>query len=316
MTENPGNEPSGKMNGIPSGSPSGEPSGYPSGEPSGYPSGEPSGSPSGNGRKPAPPSRDWIVALVCIAAIGVGVFLLYGALTKGFGSYTGTPAESTAASSSSGGILPDPTMGYNKVDFTNAVLGAASKKELLVVYEQEVAAETEVSDAFLNWDIFKKTKKIHSYGTGAYTVDMTHIASDAIDVDTDRHTVTVTIPKTTLQYLEIDDNKTTFEDTEHAIFGFGDIQMTEEQQKEVDTQVRHSMLDALLQDDLFSKADQAGLGQVRQMLQPAVAAVSDNFVVKCILSDSAREASKAAVTDSIPDDGDISASSAGEETSS
>lgn len=260
------------------------------------------GGPAGNmngeePRKPKKPMRGLIIAL-CIAGGCLAVFLICRAAVQHMNSLLG---KSDSSSAQSGGFLPDSEMGYNKIDFTNAVLGEAREQELLVVYEQDVAADTKVSDAFLNWDIFKKTKVIHSYGKGAFTVELSGVASDAIAVDTDKKTVTVSLPRTTLRYLEIDANKTTFEDTEHALLGFGDITLTQEQQQKLDEEIRSAMIAELTTDESFQKADDAGLKKVQQMLQPVISSVSGEFRVNCRYSDAERKDSEAAETDSVPD---------------
>jgi hypothetical protein len=240
-----------------------------------------------------------LIAVLCIAGICVAVFFIARAAMLRMDSLSGK--SDSAVSGSHNGILPDSVMGYNKIDFVKAVLGQAREKESLVVYEQDVNSVSEISNAFLNWDIFKKTKKIHTYGKGAYTIDMSRVASDSIAVDLDKKNVTVSLPKTTLSYLEVDANRTTFEDTEHAIFGFGDIALTEEQQKQLDAEIRHKMLAELTTDASFKKSDEAGLKKAKEMLQPVVAAVSDEFVVKCVYSDEERGTSEAAETDSVPE---------------
>lgn len=180
------------------------------------------------------------------------------------------------------GLLPDEKMGYNKIDFSNAILGAAREKQELVVMEQDVEVDSEISNALANLDIFKKTKKIHSFGTGVYTVDMSQIDDSHIVVDTDAKTVTVTIPHTVLQYVNVDDSKTTFEDTEHSLLGFGDVKLTPEQQQELDKSINDAMQTELNTKTLFSKADEIGTLKVREIFQPLITAVAEDFIVKVV----------------------------------
>ncbi|MEG0910498.1 MAG: DUF4230 domain-containing protein [Ruthenibacterium sp.] len=180
------------------------------------------------------------------------------------------------------GLLPDEKMGYNKIDFSNAILGAAREKQELVVMEQDVQVDSEISNALANLDIFKKTKKIHSFGTGVYTVDMSKIDDAHIAVDLDKKTVTVTIPHTVLQYVNVDSSKTTFEDTEHSLLGFGDVTLTQEQQQELNNSVTDAMHKELDTSELFQKADEIGTLKVREIFQPLITAVAEDFIVKVV----------------------------------
>ena len=98
----------------------------------------------------------------------------------------------------------DDVMGYTTIDFQQAVLGEAREKQELVVLEQDVKVDTEISSAMANIELFKKTKMIHTFGTGVYTVDMSQITAEKVLVDEAARTVTIVIPHTVLQYINTD----------------------------------------------------------------------------------------------------------------
>ena len=55
----------------------------------------------------------------------------------------------------------------------------------------------------------------------------------------------ITVPEPELKYITIDNEKTTFENTEKAVLAFGDIKLTQEQQnvvdKEIDTAIKEKV---------------------------------------------------------------------------
>lgn len=183
------------------------------------------------------------------------------------------------------GFLPDEELGFNKIDFENAILGKAREKQELVVMEQDVQVDNQITHALGNISLFKKTKNIHSYGTGVYTVDMSGIDKKHIAVDEDAQTVTVTIPHTMLQYVNVDIAKTEFEETEKAIFGFGDIKLTQEEQQILSESTYNSMLESLDQPAMYQTADEIALLKVREIFQPLITAVSEEFLVEIVLDD-------------------------------
>ena len=174
-------------------------------------------------------------------------------------------------------------MGYNRIDFTNAILGEAREEQELIVMEQDVQVDSEISNALANISLFKKTKVIHSKGTGQYTVDMSKISEDTIAVDMDAHTVTVTVPHTVLHAIVVDAAQTTFEETEHAIFGFGDIKLTQEQNQLLEESIQDAMRAELDTPELYAKADEIGCLQIAEIFQPLITAVAEEFVVQVVM---------------------------------
>ena len=70
-------------------------------------------------------------------------------------------------------------MGYNKIDFSNAILGESRKKSDFVVLEQDVTVSTRVSQALANLALFEKSQVIRSYGTGVYVVDLSALVKES-----------------------------------------------------------------------------------------------------------------------------------------
>ncbi len=185
------------------------------------------------------------------------------------------------------GLLPDETMGYSAIDFENAVLGEVRQKRQLVVLEQDVQVDSVISQALANLPIFAKTKTVHLNGVGVYTVDLGRVDAKHIGVDMERRIVTVTIPHAVLQYVNINPEKTTFEDTEKALLAFGDVTLTQEQQQILESSAKETMEGALNSAELLAKADQAACTVAHDLFQPLITAVSSQFAVVVALEKAA-----------------------------
>lgn len=183
------------------------------------------------------------------------------------------------------GLMPDEELGYSKIDFQNAILGETRSKSDLVVMEQDVQVDSQVSQALANLAMFQKTKTVHSFGTGVYTVDLAGLNADAIEVDLQNKRITVDIPHAVLQYINIDPEKTTFEDTERAFFAFGDISLTTEQQQILETSVKQAMGDHLGTLEMLEKADALAIETVTNLLLPIVSGVSSEFTLSVVQAD-------------------------------
>lgn len=226
-------------------------------------------------------SRKWLVkliaVLVVIAALA-GVYFAAGDYIRdklGLNGPTITSIED---------LKPDEVMGFKKY-VNEAVLGEAREKQDLVVWEQDVTVDTELTSALLNLGIFEKSKIIHTMGTGVYTVDMSKISEASITLDVKAKTVTLAIPHTQLQYIQIDANNTTFEDTQHALLGFGDIKMTQEQQGIVNVEIQNAMRTQLTSDECFADADEAALLMVYETYQPIIEKLAPDLFLNVVFAD-------------------------------
>lgn len=181
------------------------------------------------------------------------------------------------------GLLPDNKMGYNKIQFQDAILGETREKSELVVLEQDVEVSTEISQALANIALFEKTKTLISYGTGIYAVDLSGIGAAQIALDEEARLVTVVIPHATLAYVNFDVTKTESGQTKRALFGFGDIKLTTEQMTLIETSVDAAMREKLGSPEALLAADERALKRVSELLDPLVKSVAAEFSVVVVM---------------------------------
>lgn len=183
-------------------------------------------------------------------------------------------------------IEDDGFLGFTAADFEDAVLGGASEHQELIVMEQPLSIQTTITKAGLgNWAIFSKVKDLTYYGTGVYTVDLSHIDGKHITVDNDTRTVYIKIPHTKLQYINPDLDKTEFEDTEKGLLAWGDITLTTEEQNELSKSVIEAMRTRLDTEELYEQADEFAVMKTWEIFQPLVTKVSPQYKVEMIFED-------------------------------
>ena len=175
----------------------------------------------------------------------------------------------------------DGVLGYTAADFQNAVLGAATEHQELIVMEQPLSISTTITKAGLgNFPIFSKMKDVTYYGTGVYTVDLSGMDNDRIIVDEDTYTVTIRIPHAVLQYVNPELASMEFEYTEKGFLAFGDIKLTAEETNQLETSVYDAMRERLDSQDLYDEADRFAKLKTWEIFQPLVTAVSPMFKVE------------------------------------
>lgn len=179
-------------------------------------------------------------------------------------------------------LLPDELMGYNDVEITQAILGEVRDKNQLIVMEQDIEVQTEISRTLANIPLFEKTKTIYSYGTGAYALDLSAITEGAISFDHHRKEVIMQIPHAALAYVDPDFSKTKFGDTEKALLAFGDIKMTQEQENVVNKEIEDAMWNKLNTDNRLAVADLKSVQQVKKLLAPIVQEINEDYTLKVV----------------------------------
>ena len=211
-------------------------------------------------------------AIAAIVIIGLLLFIAWPRLSD---ALFPQPETHVAAELSEEAVMANTT-----ADISDAILGEARQKSELVVWEQDVQVESKISQALANLAVFAKTKTVHSFGTGVFTVDMGSVDESAIGVDEQARTVTVSIPHAQLQYITKDLEKTEFEDTKHAILGFGDVKLTQEQQNLLEQSIEDAMRVELESEDCLEDADKAALLVVYDVYQPLIAQVDDAYTLE------------------------------------
>ncbi len=179
-------------------------------------------------------------------------------------------------------LLPDEIMGYNDVEITQAILGEVRDKNQLIVMEQDVEVQTEISRALANIPLFEKTKTIYSYGTGAYGIDLTALTEGAITYDHDIKEVIVQIPHAALAYVDPDFSKTKFGDTEKALLAFGELKMTQEQENVVNKEIEEAMWIRLNTANRLAVADLKAVQRVKAFLTPSVNEIDEDSQLKVV----------------------------------
>lgn len=223
----------------------------------------------------------WLLRLILFVVLVIALLIAYANLRDFLtGGLTITVPESLSA------LLPDETMGYSRFDFSNAILGESREKSEFVVLEQDVTVTSRVSQALANLALFEKSQLIRSYGTGVYSVDLSKLTEDDIALDNDLKTVTITIPHAALSYLTVDVDKTEYEETQKAIFAFGDIKLTNEQMGLLEQSIQDAMRAELETADMLAKADASAVTQVQKLFLPLVQAVASDYTVEILLADS------------------------------
>lgn len=172
----------------------------------------------------------------------------------------------------------DRIMGYKSVEIRNSILAEARKTQQLVVREQDVSVDVELSQMLWNIPLFEKTRVIHSYGIGAFGYDLSGWDEDVVHIDHNIREVTLSIGEPELLYVEADHSKTTFEETEHALLAFGDIRLSAEQMTVFNQDVQRAMREKL-QSVPVQELQSDGREAARALFDPVIQAIVPGYAI-------------------------------------
>ena len=83
--------------------------------------------------------------------------------------------------------------------------------------------------------------------------------------------------------MNIDYSKTTFDDIERNIFGWGDIKLTPEQQNEVEKDLHDALLAEASETPYLVSADMAGMRQVESIYKKVLSNLKNGVEVVVVL---------------------------------
>lgn len=188
------------------------------------------------------------IALIAIAMLVIGGKIWSDRLDA---NKKVAPVEDHDLTLSNNGIF-----GFTAADFETPILGVASRQKLLIVEEQEAYVNTTITDTGLfNWGIFNKQQALTIHGTGQYTIDLSKITNQDIQLNEEAYELTIRIPHPELHATNFDPSKTEVGDSQNGWLAFGNITLTNEQHKEFETTALQKLNEVLMQSERFTEAD-------------------------------------------------------------
>ena len=167
-----------------------------------------------------------------------------------------------------------------RAEISEAVLGESRKTRELIVYEQDLSAKETISSAVLDFDVFRKSMEVTSYGTAVYTVDLSALSEADIRYDEEAALVTVTVPHAGLKSVTVDAEKTEFSDVEHGLLTWGAIKLTPEQQNLIEQELQKELTAAAEDQAILTRADLAAEEALRQLYGSVLAGLDSGLSVR------------------------------------
>ena len=177
----------------------------------------------------------------------------------------------------------EDVMGYKDSEITEMIATENRELKQLIVYEQDIEASMDITDMFLNIEWFKKKQTVHLQATAEYIVDLSRIRNQDVTIDRAEKKITVVIPRAELKNVNIDFTKTTFDDIERNIFGWGDIKLTPEQQNEVEKDLQEALFAEASGSPYLASADLSAMRQVEAVYRKILKNLDSSVEIAAVL---------------------------------
>lgn len=169
-----------------------------------------------------------------------------------------------------------------EVRFSDVILSNHNETRKLIVDEQEATVSTELTDRIIkqiDFDFLKKTQTVNYTGKGYFVVDLDKLTENSIAVDEDKKIITIKIPHTYLQAIEIDPNKIIIDEVKEGLLARGDIELTLQDYNSIEKELRTRLEEQFNTVENGQEADDIALKMVKEVYETPIKAIDSRYTV-------------------------------------
>lgn len=180
--------------------------------------------------------RTFLLMLVCLCAGFIIAYMVFVAPKTG--SHPWVIAKSSDSS--------------KKFITKETLVNEIKQKQKLITTEVSLTEKITIDNSWGSLVIFKKIQNINFVGTGIYSLDLSKLNSKNVSIQ--GNTISIILPKPSVEMVKIDENKTQFQPTENGLFRFGDIKLSTEDHTTLVSDVEDRMKDKMLESKYYNTA--------------------------------------------------------------
>jgi hypothetical protein len=163
-------------------------------------------------------------------------------------------------------VVPNVQNTNKKFISRETLINQIQKKQELITLEIEMTEKISIDDSWGNLPVFKKIQNIDFSGNGIYTIDLSSLNNDNIDINTKSKKVTVKVPSPVVKDVSINEDKTKYEDPQKGLFRFGELKMSPAEFQVIRSNVREKMITKMGEQDLYKQALSTSSDTVKKLL--------------------------------------------------
>lgn len=196
--------------------------------------------------------------LLIALCVSLGFFLGYKAFVK--------PEKSKET-----WVVPNIQNISKKFITEETLVNEIHQKQELITLEIDMTEKVILDDSWGSLGIFKKVQSVNYAGTGIYTVDLSNLKAENINIDDKAKNVMVNVAPPAVKTVSIAEDKTEYQTPENGLLRFGEIKLTLEENQMLLSNVKDKMLKKMSEQDFTSQARNSSEKTINTLIQSIIA---------------------------------------------
>ncbi|MEG2869814.1 MAG: DUF4230 domain-containing protein, partial [Terrisporobacter sp.] len=144
----------------------------------------------------------------------------------------------------------------NKVKFISeeSLINEIRNVNKIIPLEVEFSETIIIDESWGSFNAFKKFKKIKFFANCSYSVDLSTISENDIKINKLKNEVELQLEPPTVFSIDLNEEKTTYEEVNNGIFRFGDVTLTSEEYGVIEKEVSKSFEKKMQDSEIYDKA--------------------------------------------------------------
>ena len=192
------------------------------------------------------------------------------ALCVGLGFFLGYKAFLGPEKAKETWVVPNIQDISKKFITEEALVNEIHQKQELITLEIQMTEKVTLSNSWGSLEIFKKVQNVNYSGTGSYTVDLSSLKAENINIDDKTKSVNVKVASPIIKGVSISEEKTEYQTAENGLLRFGEIKLTVEENQMLSRNVKEKMLKKMSEQDLTSQAKSSSEQTLKSIIQSVI----------------------------------------------
>lgn len=123
----------------------------------------------------------------------------------------------------------------------------------IIPLEVELSKLITIDKSWGDFDIFQKYKRIKFFANCSYSIDLSQITTEDIHIDDKNKKIDITLSRPDIYSININREKTVYEDSSNGLLRFGEIKLTSEEFDSIQEEVFKSFEETMRSDEIYNK---------------------------------------------------------------
>jgi len=168
--------------------------------------------------------------------------------------------------------------GSKKFISKETLVSSIKQKQKLITTEIQLNESITIDNSWGTLAIFKKMQSINFVGTGLYDIDLSALNSKNVTIK--NSTITIALPKPSIEAVTLDPNKTTYNEPDKGWLRFGDIKLSTEDEELLRKTVQDKMKDKMLEKQYYDTAIENSKKSMLSLIKSVVSNTNPTYTVQ------------------------------------